>query len=64
MVETTNMYWEDYDSQSSADFTHVGYQAYNGEFKLVPVEENLARQVAEILRCNGSETCVRVYREN
>lgn len=62
MISTEGMYWEDYDDQNSSDFSYVGYIDLSGKPVVVPITEDLAVQVAEVKRCNGSGTSVRVYR--
>jgi len=61
-VDVTNMYWEGYDDQDSKDFDFVGYVDLSGNEVVVEVSDNLAAQVAEIKRCNGHKTQVRVYK--
>ena len=58
------MYWEDYDGQDAKDFQFVEYNSIMGKTVRVPVESDLDDQVAEIRRCNGSATRIRVLREN
>lgn len=58
------MYWEDYDGQDAKDFQFVEYTSIMNQTVRVPVEDDLDEQVAEIRRCNGSATQIRVLREN
>ena len=62
MLDTTNMYWEDYDDQSEDDFTHVGYTNLKGEPVVEKITGCLIDMVNEIRRCNGSDTAIKVYR--
>lgn len=63
-MNTSNMYWEIYDDQDAADFSLVGYMSLSGEQVVIPIEENLPRQVSEIRRANGSDTDIRLYRQS
>lgn len=63
-MDTRNMYWEIYDDQSSNDFDLVGYVSLSGSEVVVPIEGDLAQQVAEIRRTNGYNTEVKVYQSN
>ena len=63
MQKVEDMYWETYDDQDSADFDLVGYEDLSGTAVLVPVESNLAIQVAEIKRLNGESTEIKVYKQ-
>lgn len=62
-MDVSGMYWEVYDDQSADEFDYVGYVDLSGETVVVEIKENLAMQVAEILRANGSNTEVRVYKK-
>lgn len=62
-MDLRGMYWEIYDDQNEEDFDFVGYENLAGEQITAPIEDNLAMQVAEILRANGHNTEVRVYKK-
>lgn len=62
MFDIETAYWEDYDAQREADFTHVGYSTDAENFNVVAIEGNLAVQVATIRRKHGKNVAVRVYR--
>ena len=61
-VDKNNMYWETYDDQTSADFDYVGYMDLHGIEQMLPIEANLAAQIAEIRRSVGMNTEIRVYK--
>ena len=62
-MDVSQMYWEEYDNQNSSDFDYVGYIDLSGNEVVSPVGSNLAQQVAEIYRCNGKNTVVKVYKD-
>lgn len=62
-MDVNGMYWEIYDDQQAEDFDYVGYTNLSGEPIVTEISGNLALQVAEILRANGHNTEVRVYRK-
>lgn len=62
LLDIDKMYWETYDDQDGKDFAFVSYVGLTGERTVVEAADNLASQVAEIRRTNGSNTEVRVYR--
>lgn len=62
-MDVKGMYWEIYDDQQAEDFDYVGYTNLSGEAVVTEISDNLALQVAEILRANGHNTEVRVYRK-
>lgn len=62
-MDLSSMYWEDYDDQKSEDFEVLSYTSLSGDFEVVPVEKDLAKQVAEIYRKNGRAAGIRVYRK-
>lgn len=61
MSNAEERYWEDYDDQDGSGFTEIGYTNLAGKLILVPISGDLAEQVAEIRRCNGNSTSVRLY---
>lgn len=62
-MDLTGAYWEIYDDQESKDFDFVHYKSLKGDDVVVAVEDNLARQCAEIYRVNGKNTEIKVYRK-
>ena len=59
-----NNYWEFYDDQDGSGFDYLSYTSLNGEPVTVKIEKDLSRQVAEIRRCNGRNTEIRLVSMN
>lgn len=59
-VEPTT-YWEYYDDQTSVEFGTLSYVDLTGALIVIPTEDNLKKQVAEILRKNGDDTAIKVF---
>lgn len=57
------MYYEDYDGQDGTEFDELEYYNVFKTRVVVPVSDNLESQVAEIIRCNGATTRVRLLRK-
>lgn len=60
-MDTTNMYWEDYDDQDDKDFQYVGYTNLDGESVMEEIK-NLHDQVREIRRQCGKNINIKVYK--
>lgn len=56
------IYWEIYDDQSYEEFGELSYVNLSGTEIRVPTQPNLEEQVHEILRQNGNNTEIKVYR--
>lgn len=60
-MDTTSMYWEDYDDQDDKDFQYVGYTNLDGEPVMEEIK-NLRDQVREIRRQCGKNINIKVYK--
>lgn len=61
-MDITTAYWEVFDGQSAAEFTHLGYNDLKGEDVLVEIGDDIVEQVDEIRRRNGNSTVIKIYK--